>query len=382
MNRISRLIAVLIAIVALVLIAGAFVLNSSLLEISLKDLEAKYQLPDSRWMDVDGIKVHYLDQSPVGVTDAPVVVLSHASFMSLRSWDSLAAALVTKGYRVIRMDYMNAGLTGSDTKGINDMERNVTILTEVPAKLGIAHFDLVGTSSGGQIAFMFAGRHPDRVGRFVLINSGGMPRTPQSNPNRARGSWLQQYIGARYHSRAQWREDLEGNMPSLRPVPKDLVQMVYDMNRREGARPLAGEYLRNFKTGDTAAFLAAVRAPTMILQGMANPTLVHTEAEVQSYWMTGAPTLIRKYPKLGHYPYLESPAEVEADIIAFFDGKYDAALRQTIRAEVPVQTQYVAPGAAPATVPGAAPTAAAEAGAAAAPESKPSTDVSAVRTAL
>jgi len=342
MNGIFKLLGILAGLAALALVAGYLVLNSSLLEISLKDLQAKYQLPESRWLDIDGIKVHYIDQAPAGATSAPVVVLSHASFMSLRSWDQLTAALLAKGYRVIRMDYMNAGLSGSDSKGINDMERNITILTELPGRLGVTHFDLVGTSSGGQIAFIFAGRHPERVGRFILINTGGMPRTPQSNPNRARGSAIQQFINSRYRSQSRWEEDLGGNMPSLRPVPRELVEMVYDMNRREGGRPLAAQYLKNFKTGDTAAYLAAVKAPTLILQGMANPTLVHTEAEVQSFWMTGAPTLIRKYPKLGHYPYMESPDEVAADVIAYLGGSYDADLRQTVRAPVTVQTQQPA----------------------------------------
>jgi pimeloyl-ACP methyl ester carboxylesterase len=124
--------------------------------------------------------------------------------------------------------------------------------------------------------------------------------------------------------------------------------MVYDMNRRAGGRPAAREYLKNFRTGSTADYLAAVKAPTMILQGMSNPTLVHTEAEIQSYWMTGAPTMIRKYPKFGHYPYIESPDEVEADILKFLAGGYDTDLRQTIRAP------YVAPAPATATAPAAA----------------------------
>jgi pimeloyl-ACP methyl ester carboxylesterase len=342
MSGIAKLVMALVVLAALALGIGAYLLNSSALEMPLEELEAKYKLPESKWLDLDGIRVHYVDQSPAGVADPPVVVLSHASFMSLRSWDSLAAALLAKGWRVIRMDYLNAGLTSYDGKGINDMSRNVMILTELPGKLGVTQFDLVGTSSGGQVAFMFAGQHPERVKRFVLINSGGMPRTAQSNPNRARGSWLDQYINARYRSIGQWQKDLGGNMPSLRPLPPELVQLVYDMNRRAGGRPVAAEYLRNFKTGDTATYLAAVKAPTMILQGMANPTLVHTEAEVQSYWMTGAPSLIRKYPKLGHYPYMESPAEVATDVIAFLSGQYDGELRQTVRAPL-------APPQAPAT---------------------------------
>jgi pimeloyl-ACP methyl ester carboxylesterase len=332
--------------VLLVVVAGGayFVLSSSLLEAPLEELEAKYKTPASRWIDIDGIRVHYFDEAPADAPNAPVVVLSHASFMSLRSWDSLAAQLLGKGYRVIRMDYLNAGLTGFDSKGINNMDRNVQILTDLPGRLGVSRYDLIGTSSGGQIGFIHAGQHPERIGRFILINSGGMPRTPQSDPNRGRGgSSIQQWITLQYRSRSQWEKDLGRNIPSLRPLPADFVEMVYDMNRRAGGRPAAREYLKNFRTGSTADYLAAVKAPTMILQGMSNPTLVHTEAEIQSYWMTGAPTMIRKYPKFGHYPYIESPDEVEADILKFLAGEYDTELRQTIRAP------YVAPAPAPAT---------------------------------
>ena len=331
-NVVYKAVGGLVAAAALLVFIGWLVLSRGWLEIPLAELEKKYTTPASRWIDIDGIRVHYFDESPAGVTNAPVVVLSHASFMSLRSWDSMAAALVKNGYRVIRMDYLNAGLTSFDAKGINDMGRNSLILDELPGRLGVSRYHLIGTSSGGQIAFMHAGAHPERVERFVLINSGGMPRTPQSNPNRGRGSSIQQWITLQYRSKSQWEADLGRNIPSLRPLPPDFVEMVYDMNRRAGGRPAAREYLKNFRTGDTSEYLARVKSPTMILQGMANPTLVHTEAEIQSYWMTGAPTFIKKYPKYGHYPYIESPAEVEADVLKFLSGGYDAELRQTIRA--------------------------------------------------
>lgn len=334
MGRFFKWIGGLLIVALLALVAGYVVLTSGMLEMPLEEIEAKYKLPESRWIDIDGIRVHYTDQSPDGVQNAPAVVLAHASFHSLHSWESLTTALLANGYRVIRMDFMSLGLTSSDTKGINNQERNIQILKELPERLGVSKYHLIGTSSGGQTAFIHAGRNPERVERFVLINSGGMPRTAQSNPNRPRGSALRQFIVSNYRSYDQWKSDLENNMPSLRPVPPELIERVHDMNRRKGLRPIAAEYLRNFKTGDTAAYLAQVKAPTMILQGMANPTLVHTEAEVQSYWMTGAPSLIKKYPKLGHYPYMESPAEVEADILAFLSGALDDQLRTTVRAPV------------------------------------------------
>ena len=332
MKTAQKILVGVLGVGALALLVGWLALSRGWFEISLAELEKKYTTPASRWMDIDGIRVHYFDESPVGIDNPPVVVLSHASFMSLRSWDGLAAALVKSGYRVIRMDYLNAGLTSFDSKGINDMGRNQRIIDELPGRLGVSRYHLIGTSSGGQIGFIHAGDHPERVDRFVLINSGGMPRTAQSNPNRGRGNAIEQWINRQYRSQAKWQEELEGNIPSLRPLPADFVEMVYDMNRRAGGRPAAAQYLKNFRTGDTATYLARVKAPTLILQGMSNPTLVHTEAELQSYWMTGAPTVIKKYPKYGHYPYVESPAEIEVDVLKFLAGGYDAELHQTIRA--------------------------------------------------
>lgn len=332
MKIVQKIIAAAVAAGVVIVFVGWLALSRGWFEIPLAELEKKYATQASRWMDIDGIRVHYYDESPVGISNPPAVVLSHASFMSLRSWDALAAGLVKNGYRVIRMDYLNAGLTSFDPKGINDMGRNLRIIDELPGRLGVSRYHLIGTSSGGQIGFIHAGDHPERVNRFVLINSGGMPRTAQSNPNRGRGNLIEQWINRQYRSKAKWQEDLEGNIPSLRPLPDDFVEMVYDMNRRAGGRPAAEQYLKNFRTGDTATYLGKVKSPTLILQGMANPTLVHTEAELQSYWMTGAPTVIKKYPDYGHYPYIENPTEVEADVLKFLSGGFDADLRQTIRA--------------------------------------------------
>ena len=110
-NVVYKAVGGLVAAAALLVFIGWLVLSRGWLEIPLAELEKKYTTPASRWIDIDGIRVHYFDESPAGVTNAPVVVLSHASLMSLRCWDCMAAALVKSGYRVISMDYLNAGVT-------------------------------------------------------------------------------------------------------------------------------------------------------------------------------------------------------------------------------------------------------------------------------
>ena len=123
MTNTRQLVAATIAVVSLAMLLGWLALARGWFEIPLSELEQKYTTQASRWMDVDGIRVHYFDELPTGGGSAPVVVLSHASFMSLRSWDSLAASLLRSGYRVIRMDYLNAGLTGFDSRGRSSRTR-------------------------------------------------------------------------------------------------------------------------------------------------------------------------------------------------------------------------------------------------------------------
>ncbi|MCL4721653.1 MAG: alpha/beta hydrolase, partial [Gammaproteobacteria bacterium] len=90
-----------------------------------------------------------------------------------------------------------------------------------------------------------------------------------------------------------------------------------------GGREISARYLANFSTGDPESVLGEVRAPTLILWGLENRTLMHLEADVFAHWLRGATTVVRKYPGLGHYPYLEEPAVVGGDIAAFLEGRLD-----------------------------------------------------------
>ena len=181
--------------------------------------------------------------------------------------------------------------------------------------------------------FRYAADKPERVTRMILINSAGMPRTAVTNPNRARGTTINQWITARHRSMSYWRANLASNIPSMTP-PDWLVEMCYDTGRRAGLREEGALFTKNFKTGDPESTLGRVKAPTMILWGMENPTVMHLEANVMSLWLTSAPSLVKKYPKVGHYLYLEIPQEVEADIMAFLAGEKDSELRQTQRVPV------------------------------------------------
>ena len=302
--------------------------------ISLMDLRAKYEIPGSRYIDLNGVELHYADEG-----SGPPVVLLHASFLNFRAWDVAAAELVANGYRVIRPDFPSLGLSGIDGAALSGekvvlFDRNAEIVAKLIEALELGPVRLVGTSSGGAAAFRTASAHPELIEQLVLINSAGLPRTRQSDPNRLREeeqAWARMAV----KPDAYWQVVFDRNFVPPNTPPQWLVTLAYDVNRR-AEQPPPGRY--DFSSGDPEAILAGVQAPTMIGWGMNNATVLHLDAEVFAYWMTGAPTVIRKYDGLGHYPYIEQPEPVLRDILAFFSGALDGELRQTQRLP-PSQTQ-------------------------------------------
>jgi len=289
-------------------------------------LVSRWAEPGSRFVTVDGARIHYVLEG-----QGEPVVLLNASFMGLQSWRPVAEKLAAT-HRVLRFDFPGVGLTGPDPVDPS-VDRNVALLGKLTAQLGIDRFTLVGTSSGGIVAFRFAAAEPRRVTRLMLINSAGMPRTAATNPLRrdAAGNFVAE--GPR--PRAFWRQSLAGNFGDPKRLPDWLVDVTYDLNRREGLEAEGKLFLKGFATGDPRAVLSRVTAPTLILWGGANITVSPLEADVIEHWMTSAPTVTRKYPGVGHYPYVEVPDLVLADMEAFLAGRYDGDLRITARLKPP-----------------------------------------------
>lgn len=301
-------------------VVGSWALDRGWFDLPLAELVSRYKLPDSRFADVDGVQVHYVDRG-----SGPAVVLLHASFLSLRSWDQMSAKLEGR-FRVIRLDLSGAGLTGPDPTRRYGIDRNIELVHGLLARLHLSSVAIVGTSSGGITAFRYAARYPDQVSRLVLINSAGMPRTAATNPLRPPASRLTGWVQSRYRSRRFWAESLAGNFVPPHKPSAELIDMTYDMNRRAGGREINALYLANFSTGDPQKILGTVWAPTLVLWGLENRTVMHLEADVFAHWLTSAPVLVRKYPGLGHYAYIEEPEVVTRDVDDFLSGDLDGEL--------------------------------------------------------
>jgi len=124
----------------------------------------------------DGMTHYELLNPDSGAT----VILVHGFSVPYYIWDSTAAALSGKGYRVLRYDEYGRGWSDRP-KGAYDADMYDRQVKELLDSLHIAGpVHLAGVSMGGWVTGTFAGRHPDRVRSLILIdpvagNSGGPP---------------------------------------------------------------------------------------------------------------------------------------------------------------------------------------------------------------
>lgn len=124
----------------------------------------------SRWFEVRGLKMHYLDE---GQGDPVVMVHGNPSWSFY--WRELAKALRGK-HRVIVPDHIGMGLSDKPDEfayeytlksRVDDLE---ALLDGIGAKEKVT---LVVHDWGGMIALAWACRHPGRVARLVITNTAG-----------------------------------------------------------------------------------------------------------------------------------------------------------------------------------------------------------------
>ena len=118
-----------------------------------------------------------LEYETFGDPGRPAVLLISGLGSQLLGWsDGLCKEIVARGFRVIRFDNRDVGLSskleGAPAYTLSDMAADATGLLEV---LGIPAAHIVGASMGGMIAQLVAIEHPARTLTLTIVmsNLGG-----------------------------------------------------------------------------------------------------------------------------------------------------------------------------------------------------------------
>jgi pimeloyl-ACP methyl ester carboxylesterase len=288
-------------------------------------------------LSANGLAIEIDDRGPPG--GEPLLMIMGLG-MQLIGWpDELVDLLVARGFRVIRLDNRDAGLSqGFDHLGtpnlplaglrytfrlpvrapysLADMAADALGVLDV---LGIAQAHVCGASMGGMIAQHLAVAHPQRVKRLTLImTTSGSRRLPQPSA-RVRAALLSRPDGrdrAAVVAHVERLLRLIGS-PGYPPEPQRLRQRV-EATVARAWRPAgtARQLCAVVADGDRTALLRRIAAPTTVIHGTHDPLVPVACGEDLARRIAGA--RLHRIDGMGHdlpLPLLPRFAEIIADTI-------------------------------------------------------------------
>ncbi|MBL0147894.1 MAG: alpha/beta fold hydrolase [Ideonella sp.] len=270
-------------------------------------------------LHANGLAIEITDEGP---PSGPALLLIMGLGMQLVAWpQALVDDLVRRGFRVIRMDNRdiglsqhldalgtpnlvwaalryNVGLKVRSAYSLADMADDAVAVLDA---LGIFHAHVCGASMGGMIAQRIAARHPQRVSSLTLImTTSGARGLPQARPavrrvliKRPRSSAENDVLA---HLEHMWAAI---GSPGFRPDPRVLRERLQATVRRSyHPNGAARQLVAIVADGDRSPLLRAITAPTLVIHGHDDPLVPVASAHDLLSKIAGAiPDII---PGMGH----------------------------------------------------------------------------------
>jgi len=295
---------------------------------------ARFADTQSKFVDVDGVNLHYKDQG-----SGPAILLMQGTLGDLADWDGWAEAL-SKRYRVLRFDMPAFGLSGPLRSGNYSADRMLSLIDAFMDQMGAERFAIAGTSYGGLVAFRYASTRVDRISALILANSAGVEYgkrpaqianaslpTPLSGPATApaaasapTGEQRANIFTDPVITAADVEVNLRHVLANQALVTPLMVERKLAFTNMQGRleESIAGRKL--YERGDPLRVLSRVRAPALVLWGAGNKALDPKTADAFVAALKSACSVERiVYNDAGHLLIVDKAAQSAADAMAFLD---------------------------------------------------------------
>jgi pimeloyl-ACP methyl ester carboxylesterase len=285
-------------------------------DIPVEELKKKYANEFSKFIEVDGMQVHYRDEGK-----GTPIVLIHGTASSLHTWNDWANEL-QKTHRVLRMDLPAFGLTGANANADYSIQNYTRFLQAFLSKVNVDNFYLVGNSLGGNIAWDYAAEHPEKVKKLILIDASGLPtndplpwifkmaKTPVLNS-------LFLYVTPK----AIIKDNMEQVYEDDSKITEILITRYHEMALREGNRKA---FIDRAKIGflldekATLEKLKSIKTETLLLWGENDLWIPLDNGKRMKGLLENSKLVVIK--NSGHVPMEENPQESLALFLDFINN--------------------------------------------------------------
>jgi len=274
-------------------------------DISENDLKIAYANDASKFIEIDGMQVHYRDEGK-----GFPIVLVHGTASSLHTWDDWSKELL-KTNRVIRMDLPAFGLTGPNKTADYSIKAYTSFLNDLLKKLHVEKFYLAGNSLGGNIAWNYAAEHPDKVEKLVLVDASGLP-TNKPQPaifKMAKTPFLNSlflYVTPKFFI----KKNMEEVYADGSKITDELVTRYHKMALRVGNRQAFIDRAKtDFKLGSKANYnkLKRINTSTLLIWGAQDNWIPLDNGKRMDSILPNSKLVVLE--NSGHVPMEENPQE-------------------------------------------------------------------------
>ena len=270
--------------------------------------------PADRFVSVNGLRIHYLDW---GSADKQPLIMLHGIGRVAHTFDHIAPHFAAN-YHVMAVDMRGHGDSDWDPKGAYLVEDYVKDIEGLAQQLRLRNIVIWGNSTGGRVAQVFAGLHPELVAA-VISEDVGPERPTQVAESVTRQ--LKQEDEKGWASEEELLMQLKG--PTSR-TPEEILRAYahYGSKRRADGRiiwkrdPAIGN---GFIPTELWRFVRQIKSPIIYVVG-GRSTIV--PAATQEELKKALPQAeIVTIPGAGHYPSEENAAAFLAIADKFLAGK-------------------------------------------------------------
>jgi pimeloyl-ACP methyl ester carboxylesterase len=270
--------------------------------------------PRDRFVTVNGLRIHYVDW---GSSTGRPLLLIHGLDRVARTFDHVAPHFTSR-FRVIAMDMRGHGDSDWDPQGRYLVEDHVGDVEGLVQQLELKDITVWGNSTGGRVAQVFAGKHPELVSRVISEDVG--PERPRQIADNYSRRVAQEDAG--WASEEELLAQLRKN--NARASDAVLVPYVRHATKRRADGRLVWkrdpQLVKGFVATDLWRFVRAITVPILyVIGGRSTIVPLETQEELKK---TLPKVRIVTMPGLGHYPSDEQPQEFLAIVDEFLNAAY------------------------------------------------------------